>query len=674
MKSKIILPPLGEASFNATEKWQALCVLNNIPQSDAINEQLTALAQKLNLPATSPVWDQIILAFNNRSRNNLPAQAALNDLKHLLGKPALSDLSIGMYDLQSQFIAMFAAQEFTPATYHFYGHGKEMSEDPGNLTKNIIIGDDVGKLLINTINALGAAHDIIQDSGSPKNEKLSAEIFVTQTQKMIDDLIEANNYSDKTINILQNFRDLAIPFLAEECIVNATYLLFANDKRDFDNILTQVHNVMEQAHIETHGQPLKSMTISKEIRAMKLAMALADTRRSEIKSVLRKHVTLDTILLDEQNNQAPLIQLLVAAGILNKGEKIPSTLQPNKNAEEKLMRIEGFLLRLGQNIRMTSELAVHHKKDPSRKQLIQDIRSNKMIQTDCKNEFESFLNTIEGDYGEAAFAKALGAINNTELLEQINQFKLETMVNEDNFDFRGWIRHEENLLKMKKNLAPLSGPEKSAMGKLLFTIAAKSPGHKVGQETYDKMKEYRKELVKNPQLLTNLNAAIAEIKAADPNLRIEQSSSGRMTPGLRSARSSTNSGRERGYSDPLISLSPKSPQPSTSNRKFDFKDPNGPTPYEIDATNPSRRGSVPKPNSLAPLHLKKGLHKKAVSQDEPPQPGTKPTPYKIRVEPVKRGSDSPAPQVRKGLFKNHVSAGDATTKLPPIFVSKKSKK
>jgi hypothetical protein len=615
MKSKIILPPIGEATvYNATEKWQELCTLHNVPIAE-VSGQLNELAKKFKLPKTSPVWDQIIKAFTNRKQNNVTAQHALNELKELIGKPAISDLADVMRDSQSLFIAIFASQDFDPGVYHFYGHGKEMSEDPGNLVKNIVSGDELGTLLINTANALGAAHDIIQSAGPPDNEILSSEIFVAETQRMITDLIEQNEYTKKTKIKLENFRDQVIPFLAEECIVNATYLLFSSDKRDFDNILNQIHRVMEQAHTKTHGHPLADMTLSKDVHAMKLAMALSDTRRSEIKSILRKLDSLKTILQDE-GNIPQLTKLLVAAGILKKGEVIPSMVEPNHKAQEKLMKIEGFLLRLGQNVRMTAELAVR-KQDYNNKHLIQDIRRGKTPESDFKQEFAAFLKTIDGPFGEASFAQALGVINNTELSTHINHAKLETMVNKENYDVIGWERHEENLMNMQRNLTGMSGADKSAMGKLIFTIAAKSPGHKVGQEVFNAMRDYRQELLRtNPNLVTSIDENIAEIKAANPDIKAPKMLTTYSSSELGTIRSST--GRGRFYSDPVISFSPRGqiiPSPHSS----EAKNSTAPTPYDLGAKPTNKSGSVitQKTPILLPLVNKTiKTHKKNASDGE----------------------------------------------------------
>jgi hypothetical protein len=587
-------------SFEAADKWQALCTIYNI-RLDNVFIELSNLAKKINLPESSPVWDQIILALNNRRLNNLPAHAVLSDLKNLINKPALSDITAAMQHLQGKFIAMFAAQDFNASTYHFYGHGKEMSEDPGELYQSSSVGNEVDDFLTATVNALGAAHDIIQSAGPPLNEQRSAAIFVTETQNMLNELMERNNYTPKTVAILEKLRDKTIPFLAEECIVNGTYLLFNSGKRDFDNILTQINQVFEKAK----GSVFEPMKLSKDLQAMKTAIALADTRRSEIKSVLKKHESLSNIL-EDGDNKLGLEKLLQAARVLKHDEHLPNLSDDSTHAQEKLMKIEGFLLRLGQNVRMTSELAVHFAQNSERQQLIKTIRTNKPYEIAVKSHLEPFINSIDGKFGEAAFARALGTIDNTELASQVKDHHLEAMVNEDNFDFNGWESHADNLISMKQAISTMSNEEKKMITKIIYVAAAKSPGHKVSQEIFDAMINYRKELAsQKSSLLTHLDENIAEITAANPNLMRHTIASGYSSPAVHSP----NLFRPRVYSQ----INRSTPSPIDTQRNQEAKTSRLPAAsYEIVGKS-TRSNSVVEKNQnkgLPPIHRAKKLTSK----------------------------------------------------------------
>ena len=125
-------------------KWQALCNIYQLPLN-TVQASLSKLAKKLNLPAESAVWDQIQIAFINRERNNDKANAAIEKMASLNDSVALKDLIAGMRSLQDKLIAMFAAQDFPAGTYHFYGHGKEMANDPGMFIENFLPKDNVAR-------------------------------------------------------------------------------------------------------------------------------------------------------------------------------------------------------------------------------------------------------------------------------------------------------------------------------------------------------------------------------------------------------------------------------------------------------------------------------------------------------------------------------------------------
>ena len=278
-------------------------------------------------------------------------------------------------------------------------------------------------------------------------------------------------------------------------------------KRDFDNVLAQVYRTL----VPQAGADLDPITAG-----MKMAIALSDTRRSEMKNILTKMELLNTV----PANQLPsLEQLLKGIKILDANQTIAQLIAQNN--QEKLMQIEGFLLRAGQNIRMVAELRVafapaaekENKKDILK--LIADLRVNKKPTASIEHCFEEFLKKIPGPFGEMAFAGALGEIDRNELREHAHFYNLS--LSEDAIDLLGWTRHAEDLGKTKNlfDSTTLTAQEKKSIAEMLFTVAAKPPEHRVCKETYEAMKSLVPELTQSPQLLENLQNAMKEILAAN---------------------------------------------------------------------------------------------------------------------------------------------------------------
>lgn len=162
------------------------------------------------------------------------------------------------------------------------------------------------------------------------------------------------NLTPGQITALEQFRDQAIPFLANECLINGTYLLFNSGKRDFANILHQVHEIVTPGKKEfNNGSELGDTKLAAAI----MTVALSDTRRSEMTHVLNRQELLNSV---PDHLIEPLEKVLRMTGLLNEGEHINDL--RDRNDTQKLRDIEGFLLRVGQNIRMTTELAGVFKK------------------------------------------------------------------------------------------------------------------------------------------------------------------------------------------------------------------------------------------------------------------------------------------------------------------------
>jgi len=472
------------------------------------------------------IWKNIEVALLNRKSE---AREAIAAIESVLTNPRIADkLTLKMQELKSLFIADFASHKIDGASYHFYGHGEEMSKDPGDFIPTLLPDRVINPLIQATVNALGAAHDIIQgQTPFPKNERLSADLFNKRTKEMINILItelsaEATGLSADELKILEDYREKAVKFLSEECIVNSTYLLFNSGKRDFDNILL----LIQKSLVHDAKSDLDPVTA-----AMKMSMTISDTRRSEIKHVLKKFEVIDNIP-EEQFTE--LEKLLQGIALLKPGETIKNLKaenRPGSESEEKLMKIEGFLLRIGQNIRMSAELSVVMKREEAEKipgrervTLISDIRANKDVSVNTEAHLQPFLGAILGPFGECAFARALGEIDQRELKEQAEFYGI--TLNDHNFDFSGWMEHAGYLEETKKFLE--TADTKPFIAEILFTIASKSPGHRVSKETYAAMKNM---VVKSGymlvddnlsegQLNANLLHEIAEIEGANPYLCI----------------------------------------------------------------------------------------------------------------------------------------------------------
>ena len=502
-----------------TEAVEILSKLYGLQQEET-QQKLTELGHKFNLKKEgnldegSAIWSQITVALANRN-NNTPAAIAAMDavLKH---PRMVTELTGKMQNLKGKFIALFAANKIEAASYHFYGHGEKMSQDPGAFLAFLLPkGSTLNPFMQVITNALGAAHDIIQQYSPPANEKASAEIFRIEAQKMITQLLNqhATDWTKDELKALEEFRDKTIPFLAEECIVNSTYLLFNSGKRDFDNVLTQVYRTLNPHH----GADLDPLTAG-----MKMAIALSDTRRSEMKNILRKMELLRSV----PASQLPSLEKLLQ-GIKLLDADITITQLIEQGNEEKLMQIEGYLLRIGQNIRIVAELRVafapaaekENRKDMLK--LIVDLRTNKKPAVSIENCFELFLKCIPGPFGEIAFAGALGEIDRNELRDHAHFYNLS--LNEDTIDLLGWTRHAEDLGKTKNFLdfTNLTAKEKQSIAEMLFTVAAKPPEHRVCKETYEAMKSLTAELTQHPQLLENLQTEMKEILCANPHLEDE---------------------------------------------------------------------------------------------------------------------------------------------------------
>jgi hypothetical protein len=426
---------------------------------------------------------------------------------------AFVDLIAGMQMLKGKFLAMFSAEQIEQATHHALSHGVDMSHDPCDFILPILEIQD-GKLTpaavlaMATASVLGAAHDIIQGKvPRPTNEIESAKIFSDEMQNMISDLIQnhKNTYSENEIAVLNLYKKIVVPFFAREGIVNATYLLFGCGKRDFDNILSQV------SEIYIGNTP----DLTPLIAAIKIGMAVSDTRRGEMDHLLEKMESL-SLIIDSQQGEL-MSKLLWAAGIFTEdSDCLPQFSHELKNLspvfKEKCKEAEGFLLILRPNINMVSELATVPQLDASG-QPVNDSEGNIIMvpdpvgaeltrllrigkepaDFDYAKQLNKFLEEInDSPDGELTFANELGAADK-ELVKNAERYDVSEITKSKRFH-DDWLYHGEKLTKMKNNLAVMAPGEKNAIAKLLYTMAAISPGMTIGmgmtQEIYNDMVRY----------------------------------------------------------------------------------------------------------------------------------------------------------------------------------------
>jgi hypothetical protein len=503
------------------EILKELCGIYRVePQS--ISADFNRLLQKLNINLASDLGSQIQAAFSNRYRNNYKASTSLKNLLRAASSSLKNDLIQMMKGLQRKFIAILISQDFVPASYHFYGHTKEMSMDPGLFYAAFFPDNLSAEVLVEIVNTLGAAHDIIQNETPYKNEKISAGIFVEEFNKSLAVLIEdLTRYSSDEIKCLQDFRDFTIPFLAEEGIVNSTFLVFSAGTRDFENILTQINKLFIRATPLRVEELAATVLLDSTIMAMKFAISLADTRRASLNVVVSK---LELLKIIPRNKFNSLLKLLQYSGVLSEDDFIPE-LESIEHLDV-LKKINSYILRLTQNVRMTSEMAAR-KMDFRRKEIICSLRANKPVKIDLAAHLQPFLDTIHGRFGEIEFAQALGYIDQNEILEQAIYYGLQSMVNPDTFDIHGWSTHAHYLSEFHKNLSSLSDSDtlKAEIAELIFFMAAKSPGHILDQETYDVIQSHRTKLSYTDSTQCEvLEKNLLEIEQSNPHLATLNSS------------------------------------------------------------------------------------------------------------------------------------------------------
>ena len=489
----------------------------NESQKDVLNALINSLNLNKNQSNTPPFpWDYVKAALLYREDNYGKFREAMIAMNAVISDTNVAQQfldSIG--EMKGKFIALFSANKIDPGSYHTYPHGVEMSTDPGEFSASYYrqncASNFEARLWLVMVDAIGAAHDIIQGKAPPINERESAVIFIDEMQKMMNNFIEANknNLTTDQKAALEKFRDNAIPFLANECLINATYLLFNSGKRDFSNILHQVHEIISPNTPEFYGNT--------KLAAAVMSVALSDTRRSEMHHVLEKQELLKSV---PGHLVVPLESVLRMVGLLAENERITDLRAKNS---DKLADIEGFLLRIGQNIRMSTELAGVFKKSgvAERLNILQQARVAENdtfnVGVDIQKHLQPFLDCLcVPFFGEAAFAKALGEIDQTELIALAKAQGISSLV-EGKLDLKGWQSHALLLENLHKGCEQLKAKpdELQKITQVLIFIASKPPGYKITPEIYKAMQA---ELRANQDELRNLENQITKIKfyTSDP--------------------------------------------------------------------------------------------------------------------------------------------------------------
>lgn len=506
-------PELKDDHFNQTFHLTQEQILK-------LDELRTELNLNSNMSKTPPFpWDYVKAAMIYRKENYDKFKEAMMDMNKLLSDDVLSQSFMeALGPMKGKFIAQFSANKIDPGSYHTYPHGMEMATDPGEFTEEFYNQQCTSTAEANLwrmmIDVIGAAHDIIQGKAPPINERESAEIFISEMNKMINQFMDANkeNLSKEQSEALVQFRDNAVPFLANECLINGTFLLFNSGKRDFTNVLQKVHEIVSPDTPEFKGD--------KKLSGAIMAVALSDTRRSEMIHVLEKQELLNSV---PEHLIQPLEKVLRIVGLLDKDETLEDLRMQTDGKNDRLLEIEGFLLRTGQNIRMTTELAgAFAKTEEARaaaKERLSILETSRITESksfdpgvDPDKHIKPFIDSIGGPFGEAAFAKALGLVDQ-ELMELAEKQGISEML-DGKLDLNGWQNHSEYLARLQSAYENLKDdPEKSedlqAIATVLMFIASKPPGHKISPEIYKQMKD---ELLEMKKAVNDISTEMSKIK------------------------------------------------------------------------------------------------------------------------------------------------------------------
>jgi hypothetical protein len=279
------------------------------------------------------------------------------------------------------------------------------------------------------------------------------------------------------------------------------------------------------------------------IAAMKIGLAISDTRRGEMDHLLEKMESLKIMI--ERGLGAELDKLLRAAEIFTVNDQLPSCSADLKNLSPllkvKCENAEGFLLRLRPSMNMAIELAKTAKldemgkpmhdaagalikvPDPMGVRIIHQLRRGQEPGVNYSKRVNHFLAKInDKTSGEITFANELGAINQ-ELVDHAERYGIGAIMTNNRLR-SNWKHQGAMLTTLKHNLDAMDSSEKAAIAELMYTMAAISPGIVLGmgmtQEIYDGMVAYEQELFQLAVVankLNNLSRDIDEIEILNAN-------------------------------------------------------------------------------------------------------------------------------------------------------------
>jgi hypothetical protein len=132
--------------------------------------------------------------------------------------------------------------------------------------------------------------------------------------------------------------------------------------------------------------------------------------------------------------------------------------------------------------------------DPIGAELTRQLRTGKgPADFDYAKQLNKFLEKInDSPEGELTFANELGAADK-ELVKHAERYGVSEITKAKRLH-DDWLYHGEKLTKMKINLAAMTHAERNAIAKMLYTMAAISPGMIIGmgmtQEIYNDMVKY----------------------------------------------------------------------------------------------------------------------------------------------------------------------------------------
>ncbi len=467
----------------------------------AANEDLIQMSTPYNL--SSSQLELVHLSLEFRQQQGPACDPSIERLSRGLLQEGngekVAPLLQSLKELNAQFFAMMEEAKIQHAFYHTSYHANEMCQDIQyfvfNALKEVLRkGDLEAQFYASLAASLGAAHDIIQNKRAPENEQFSEAICLKYLNNCFKDFIQNKQLSTDDQESLTHFTERSLPLICREGITNGTYLLMGNEHeglaypiRDFGFVLNKKAKESPTAN-----------NLNPILNIIQLALSFCDVRRSELNFVLKQQALLKSI---PASHYPELNTLLQAVGLLSENEKIDTLraqlLSPKDSirqqcAIERLKRIEGFLLRFGQNLRIQPENTLKfnsgNKEAQQSAQAFINYANLLRVQSDEDRDsvvspkvsesdsLDFFLQNLSGNpYSEAAFACGLGKsareiVDSMTSNDALRSFILREFVSD------GWQKHQTHLTLLQDSAEKWSDSERQKMNELFTLIAAKQPG------------------------------------------------------------------------------------------------------------------------------------------------------------------------------------------------------